>query len=105
MDSCYEECPDRLFLSVRVLNKGTYPIEPGLKVLIKAGPSGGIVATGNIPAAIPSGMSSEAIPIEVDGSALNGQAPVVLIDPNAEAIATYGECDSNNNVEATNACP
>ena len=105
VDSCYDECPDRLFLSVRVLNRGTYPIEPGLKVLIKAGPTGGIVATGNIPTAIPSGKTSEAIPIEVDGSSLNGQAPIVMIDPNTEAIATYGECDSGNNIEATNACP
>ena len=97
--------PQSSFLSVRVLNRGTYPIEPGLKVLIKAGPSGGIVATGSIPTAIPSGKTSEAILIEVDGSSLNGQAPIVAIDPNTEAISTYGECDSGNNIEATNGCP
>jgi len=105
IDTCFDECPDRLFLSVRVLNRGTYPIEPGLKVLVKAGPSGGIVAVGSVPTAIPSGKSSEAIAIEVDGSSLNGQPAVVVIDPQAPAIINFGECDGTNNIEAVGACP
>lgn len=105
IETCVEECPDTLYMSVRVLNRGTKAVQSGLKLLVKAGPNGGIVATGNIPTAIPPGKTSEAIVIEVAGAALNGNAAVVVIDPQTPLFIEFGECDSSNNVEVAGLCP
>lgn len=105
VEVCRDECPDTLYLLVRVWNRGTEEIAAGLGVVVRAGPSGPVAAYTTTPAAIPSGMSSAGFAIEVDGAALAGAEPFLEIDRDADLNGALSECvEDNNGVTAGVVC-
>jgi len=97
VDVCTEECPDRLYLTVRVWNQGTEEVPAGLGVVVRAGSGGAIVSAVTVPDAIPSGRSSTGLVIEVAASALGGSEPWVDVDRNLYGSGVLDECVEDNN--------
>ena len=97
VEVCVEECPDVLELSVRVWNRGTGDVQPGISVVVRAGANGPIVATQNINTVIASGMSSEGVILRVNMADLAGEEPTVDFDTTVGALLFMSECDINNN--------
>lgn len=105
VEVCTDECPDKLYLLVRVWNQGTEEVPAGLNVVVRAGPDGAVVATTTTPAAIASGMTSDGFAIEVDGALLGGAAPFVEADRDGDLNGYLGECvEENNGVTADKRC-
>jgi hypothetical protein len=105
VEVCTEECPDRLYLLVRVWNQGTEEIPAGISVVVRAGQDGAVVASVTTPAAIASGMTSEGIAIEVDNTLLGGAEPFVEADRDADLNSALAECaEDNNAVLSSGAC-
>ncbi|MEQ1507473.1 MAG: VCBS repeat-containing protein, partial [Myxococcota bacterium] len=106
VDVCLDECPDTLYLLVRVANAGTEEIPAGIDVVVRAGQGGPIVATGEVPVAIASGFTSEGVTIAVAVADLAGQEPWVEVDRDALDVGTLDECDEGNNqAQSVGSCP
>lgn len=106
VDVCLDECPDRLVMLVRVRNEGTEEIPGGVMIAVRAGAGGPIVATGQVPDAIPSGWTSAGVTIEVAVADLGGADPWVEVDKDAADVGALAECDEANNLaQPASACP
>jgi hypothetical protein len=106
VEVCLDECPDRLWLLVRVHNQGTQEIAAGLPVVVRAGEGGPIVVTATFPAPIPSGFTSEGLTVEVDATLLGGAEAYVEVDRDGLDVSSLGECDEDNNEQGSGAaCP
>lgn len=97
VEICTDECPDRLYLLVRVWNQGTEEVPAGLGLVVRAGADGAIVASTVTPDAIASGMSSGGIALEVAVADLGGAEPWVEVDRDADQNAALTECAEDNN--------
>ncbi len=97
VDVCTDECPDHLYMVVRVWNQGTEEVPAGLPISVRAGPNGAIVATVTLPDAIPSGYSSPGIQLDVNGADLAGERPWIEADRDAGGFDALMECDEENN--------
>ncbi len=99
VDVCIEECPDILELSVRVWNRGTGDIDPGVSVVVRAGQGGAVVASASLADATPSGMSRVGVVIRVSMADLGGAEPVVDLDSSVGPMRFMTECDTSNNAQ------
>jgi hypothetical protein len=97
VEVCVEECPDIMELSVRVWNRGTGPVEPGVTVVVRAGYDGPIVASEAVAAAIDTGMSSRGVILRVSIADLDGAQPIVDLDSSTGPMQFMAECDEENN--------
>ncbi|MEQ1567947.1 MAG: VCBS repeat-containing protein, partial [Myxococcota bacterium] len=104
VDVCLDECPDRLYLLVRVGNLGTEEIAAGIGVVVRAGEGGPIVASAVVPTPIASGWTSDGITVEVASADLGGAEPWVEVDRDGADLGWLAECDEDNDLVAT-ACP
>jgi hypothetical protein len=105
VDVCTDECPAKLALLVRAYNRGTSDLEPGLPISVRAGEAGRVVATLYLPAALPSGWSSEGVVIELDPASLGGERPWVEVDADANGYGKLAECQEGDNaVLASTSC-
>ncbi|MDP2314786.1 MAG: VCBS repeat-containing protein [Pseudomonadota bacterium] len=97
VEVCVDECPDRLYILVRVWNQGTEEVPAGVGLVVRAGEDGPVVATATTPAAIASGYSSEGITLEVVGADLGGARPFVDVDRDGALNSAITECVEDNN--------
>jgi hypothetical protein len=104
VEVCRDECPDRLYLLVRVWNQGTEELAAGVGLVVRAGEDGPVVASAVTPAAIASGWSSEGLTIEVSGADLGSARPFVDVDRDGALNSALSECVEENNLLATEGC-
>lgn len=104
VEVCTEECPDRVYILVRLWNQGTEEVPAGLGVVVRAGADGAVVASAATVNPIASGMSSNGITLEVAAADLGGARPVVEVDRDASLNGLVTECVEDNNQETTRAC-
>jgi hypothetical protein len=106
VDVCVVECPDRLFLTVRVWNQGTEEVPAGLGLVVRAGANGPVIAYEVLPAAIASGWSSDGVTFDLDAADLAGHEPVVEVDRDEALIGSLTEClEENNTMASPESCP
>ena len=105
VEICVEECPEVMELSVRVWNRGTGSIAPGVTVVVRAGYGGPIVAAEVVTSAINTGMSSRGVILRVNMADLGGADPIVDLDSTSGPMQFMAECDEDNNdLFASKAC-
>ncbi|MDP2305659.1 MAG: VCBS repeat-containing protein [Pseudomonadota bacterium] len=102
VEVCAEECPDRLYLLVRVWNQGTEDLPAGIGLVVRAGENGPVVASATTPAPIASGFSSDGITLEIAAADLGGARPFVEVDRDAALNAALTECVEDNNAMVVN---
>ncbi|MDG1483701.1 MAG: FG-GAP-like repeat-containing protein [Myxococcota bacterium] len=105
VEICVEECPEVMELSVRVWNRGTGSVAPGVTVVVRAGYGGPIVAAEVVTSAINTGMSSRGVILRVNMADLGGADPIVDLDSTSGPMQFMAECDEDNNdLFASKAC-
>lgn len=107
VDVCTVECPDRLYVTVRVWNGGTEEVPAGVGVVIRAGADGSVVSAETVAEAIPSGMSSQGVVLVVNAADLGGAEPWVEVDRDASLNQLVTECVEDNNAAVVDkaVCP
>ena len=104
VETCLEECPDRIVIWVRVRNEGTEAIEAGLPIAVRAGKDGPYVASVAVGEVIASGWSSAAVAVEVAAADLGGADPWVEVDRDLAGSQSLFECDEGNLGETAGGC-
>jgi hypothetical protein len=105
VEVCTEECPDTLYMMVRMWNQGTEEVDAGVGVVVRAGDGGAVVASATYPDPIPSGWSSTGIELSFAVASLGGKTPVVEVDRDAALGEMVDECVEDNNPVVTEECP
>ncbi|MFT5685944.1 MAG: hypothetical protein ACI8RZ_006899 [Myxococcota bacterium] len=97
VEVCVEECPDVVELSVRVWNRGTNDVQPGVIVVVRTAVTGAVVASETISSPITSGSSSDGVILRYNIADLGGEDPVIAFDDLSGPMLFMSECDTSNN--------
>ena len=99
VEVCIDECPDTLWLTVRVWNQGTVDVDAGVPVIVVGSTTGVVAARATITTPIASGRSSAGVLIEVDVDALGGETPIVALDDTVAPVNILSDCYAGNDVD------